>query len=369
MISLFKPYFGEEELDALRPIFASGWIGMGPRTEAFENAFASFVGATHCVGLNSCTAALDLALRLLGVNAGDEVIVPTVTFVSTAHAVRYNLATPIFADVDHETLNVDPADIARKITPRTKAVMVVHYGGRPVDLDGVREVIGDIPLVEDCAHASGGYYRNRHVGTFGAIGCYSFHAVKNLAMGDGGAITVHDDWWAHRARRLRWLGIDKSTWDRSSIEKRYWWEYLVEEIGFKCHMNDIQAAIGLVQLAKLDAMNGRRREIAHLYDRELADIPQLTLPLRDDDTYRSSWHIYHVKAQRRDSLSEYLADKGISTGVHYKPIHLYACYGNRPVLPVSEKAFESILSLPMHPGLSDDDVARVCETIREFYRQ
>ena len=367
MISLFKPFFGEEELDALRPIFQSGWIGLGPKTALFEDKFAQYVGSDYCIGLNSCTAALDLSMRLLEIGQGDEVIVPPMTFVSTAHAVAYNLAQPVFADVQYSTLNIDPEDVAKRITRRTKAIIAVHYSGRAVDLDALRAISGNIPIIEDCAHAAGGFYKGRHVGTIGKIGCFSFHAVKNLAMGDGGALVLSEPELAERAKRLRWLGIDKNTWDRASIGESYWWEYYVDEIGLKCHMNDIQATLGLVQLAKLNAMNQRRREIVTKYFDQLRTVTDIELPESDNDVYRSSWHIFHIKCNERNGLSKFLAAQGISTGVHYKPIHLYSCYGNRPSLPVAEKAFNRILSLPLHPGMSDGDVYHICDSIKRFY--
>lgn len=367
MIQLFKPYMDEEEIEAVASAIRSGWIGLGPVTAEFEKAFAAYIGVPWVVGLNSCTAALDLALRLLNVNHGDEVIVPAMTFVSTAHAVLYNLATPIFADIDDRTLALDLEDVARKITPRTKAIIPVHYGGRPVDMDGLREVAGDIPIIEDAAHATGGVYKGRMCGSLGDLACFSFHAVKNLAMGDGGAIAMHDQELAQRAKRLRWLGIDKGTWDRTASDRSYWWEYSVDEIGLKCHMNDVAASMGLVQLRKLPATNARRREIAERYTAGLADLPWVQTPPMDTPEYKSSWHIYFVQVEERDELNAYLKEHDIGTGVHYKPIHLYRCYGNRPDLPVAERVFPRLLSLPMHPGLTDDDVDYVIEQIHAFY--
>lgn len=372
MIQVFRPYMGQEEIDAVAETIRSGWIGLGPKTAEFEKRFAAFCGTAFAVGVNSGTAALDLAMRLLQVNHGDEVIVPTITFVSTAHVVAHNLATPVFVDVDSVTMNIDLADVGEKITPRTKAVIPVHYGGRPVDVDALREVVGrDVAIVEDCAHATGARYKGVPVGGLGDIGCFSFHAVKNLAMGDGGALTLNNESWYERVKRLRWLGIDKGTWDRTELDRFYWWQYQVDEIGLKCHMNDIMAGIGLVQLDKLPRSNGRRKEVVEMYFdglSDLADRQLLQLPPKDDEVYQSSWHIFHIKCELRDELSAFLRDKGVATGVHYIPIHTYKCYGNRPYLKNAEVLQHRILTLPLYPDLVDDEVNYVVEKIKEFYR-
>lgn len=369
MIQVFKPCYDEEEIRAISEVIRSGWVGLGPKTAEFEKKFAEFCQVKCCVGLNSCTAALDMAMKLLGVNHGDEVIVPTMTFVSTAHCVVYNLATPIFADIDEDTLNIDIEDIAKKISLRTKAIVPVHYSGRPVDMDGLKEVAGNIPIVEDCAHACGAKYKGKPVGGLGKIGCFSFHAVKNLAMGEGGAITLNDEEMSFRAKRLRWLGIDKGTWDRTKMDRRYWWEYNVDEIGLKSHLNDIAAAIGLVQLRKLEKANKRRREIVGMYREGLEEVEQVEMPPEDGGDFISSWHICEIKAENRDDLSVFLREKRINTGVHYKPIHLYRCYGNRPKLPIAERVFSEILTLPLYPDLTDDEVNYVIETIKIFYKK
>lgn len=369
MLNVFRPDVGDAEIAAVAEVLRSGWLGLGPKTAEFEMRFASYIGVPHAVALNSCTAALDLALKLLGITHGAAVIVPTITFVSTGHAVAYNLADPIFVDVDERTRNIDLKDVERKITVRTKAIIAVHYGGRPVDLDGLKQIAGDIPIIEDAAHACGAFYKDRHVGAHGNLTCFSFQAVKNLAMGDGGALTTSDKSMSDRIRRLRWLGIDKGTWDRTALDRSYWWEYFVDEIGLKCHLNDISAAIGLVQLEKLDRMNMRRVKIKNLYHRGLTGLDQVELPVDDDDNYRSSWHLYSICCDDRDKLSEFLQSRGISTGVHYKPIHLYRCYGNRASLPTAERIFPRLLTLPMYPGLTDEDVAHVIESIREFYHR
>ena len=367
MIQVFKPSMTEQEINAVAEVLRSGWLGLGPKTAEFEREFAAFIGTEYAVGVNSATAALDLALKLVNVNHRDEVIVPTMTFVSTGHAVAYNLATPIFADVDEETLNIDLEDVKRKITRRTKAIILVHYSGRPVDMDALKEIADGIVLIEDAAHACGAEYKGHKCGALGDIGCFSFHAVKNLATGDGGALTTNDPDIRDRAKRLRWLGIDKGTWDRTELDRSYWWEYNVDEIGLKCHMNDIQAAIGLVQLRRLQATNARRAEIARRYTAGFDGLAEVIPPPSDDECHKSSWHLYCIRCVDRDDLSLFLRDAGINTGVHYKPIHTYKCYGSRPYLPVAESVFPRILTLPMYPDLTDEQVDYVIEKVREFY--
>lgn len=367
MINLFKPQMGDEELESLRDIFKSGWVGLGPKTEEFEKQFAKYIGTKYAIGLNSATSALDLSLKLLNINHGDQVLVPTITFVSTAHAVSYNLASPIFVDSD-ENLLIDIEDIKQKITPKTKAIIPVHYSGRSVDINYLRKIAGNIPIIEDCAHACGSVFNGQKCGSFGDMGVFSFHAVKNLSTGDGGMITTNNFDIYNRAKRLRWLGIDKNTWDRTDINKSYWWEYNVSEIGLKCHMNDITASIGLVQLNKLEKMNNRRKQIAQMYFKGLKNISSIITPFMDTENSKSSWHIYCIRCKNRNNLSIYLKEKNIMTGVHYKPIHLYKCYDNIPVLPNAENYFKEILSLPIYPDLTNEEVSTVVNEIKSFYK-
>ncbi len=344
----------------MNEVLRSGWLGLGPVTSEFENNLAEYLDCSHAIAVNSCTAALDLALRLLDIAEGDEVIVPTMTFVSTAHVVLYNRATVVFADVDPTTLCIDVEDLQRRITERTKAIIVVHFGGRPVDMDAVKEVAGNIPVVEDCAHAAGAVYKGRKCGNLGTIGCFSFHAVKNMTTGDGGALALNDLDLARRANRLRWLGIDKSTWDRSKVERKYWWDYNICEVGFKCHMNDIAAALGNVQLRRLDELNRKRKAIVKAYIERLKRCGSIELPEYTDD---SSWHIFFIKTDCRDDLSMFLQEKGIATGVHYRPIHLYECYGREVSLPAAEEAFKKIITLPVYPDLSPGEVDTISDLI------
>lgn len=367
MIQVFRPAMGDEEVEAVEEVIRSGWIGLGPKTEEFEEQFANRVGTNHAVGMNSATAALHLALKLLDVGPGDEVIVPTMTFVSTAHVAAYLGATPVFADVEWGTMNLSLEDVEEKIGPETAAIIPVHYGGRPVDMDALSDLAGDIPIIEDCAHAAGSTFRGEPVGSIGDMGCFSFHAVKNLAMGDGGALVLDDDERAARAERLRWLGIGESTWGRTEPGKSYRQQYSVPEIGYKYHMNDVAASLGLVQLSKLEEMNARRQEIVNAYFDGLSDIERIELPPRNDHDYQSVWHIFHLKAERRDELVAHLEDNDIATGIHYTPIHKYECYGEQPSLPVAEELGRYIVTIPLHPRLTDEDVQRVIQEIRRFY--
>ena len=369
MYQVFRPYITDAEIKAVTEVLRSRWIGLGPKTAEFETAFAKYLGMAHCVMLNSCTAALDIALKLCKISAGDKVLVPTMTFVSTAHAVCYQGAIPVFVDCDDD-LQMDLTDLMRKVDSRVRAIIVVHYGGRVNQW--VHEIIDfckkhNIWLIEDCAHAAGAMFNERPAGTFGDIGCFSFHAVKNLAAGDGGAIITNDRRFASRAKRLRWLGIDKGTWDRTADNKEYWWEYKVDEIGYKCHPNDILSAIGLEQLKRLDDANDKRRQIYEWYQQGLYDIPQVQLAPHDTNESQSAWHILWIKAMQRDRLSVYLKENGVNTGVHYKPIHLYGCYGNMPSLPNAEGLFKKILSLPMYPELEAKDIGFICGKIKAFY--
>ncbi len=358
-IPVFRPCYGEEEVEAVRRVLSSGWAGLGPVTLEFERAFARYTGVTHAVATNSCTAALHLAMIAAGVEGG-EVIAPSLTFVSTNHAILYAGGTPVFADVEEETLTIDPRDVERLITPRTRAIVAMHYGGHPAEMDALRALAEGrgIRIVEDAAHACGASYRGRRAGALGDLACFSFHAVKNLATGEGGMIAFTREEYDARLRRLRWLGIDRSTFDRARAGRAYSWSYGVEELGFKCHMNDIPAAIGLAQLAKLDAMNERRRAVAAIYDEALRGLPGIVLPVsRGHVVHARHNYVVRVDPGRRQPLIEHLAERGIAAGVHYIPNHLYALYAeDRRSLPVTERVWRTLVTLPLflsHVGINN----------------
>lgn len=349
IIPIFRPYYDHLEEEAISRVLRSRWTGLGAETEKFEQEFAKKLGVKHAVALNSCTSALHLAYILHNIGPGDEVIIPTMTFISTAHCVVHTGATVIFADIDRNTMLIDPKDAKRKTTSKTKLIVPVLYAGQPI------EHSSDIPVVYDCAHACGSKFDAK-----GKNCCWSLHAVKNISCGDGGVFTTDDDNLADRCRKLRWLGIDKSTWDRTETNKNYWWEYSVNNIGFKYHMNDITAAIGIEQLKKLDKMQEKRVLIANQYLNELdgyVDLP----PFQN-----SSWHLFVIRTKNRNKLATYLKNEEITTGVHYKPIHLYKCYGPQPSLPVAEEVWQTILTLPMYYELTSEKVSFICDKIKDF---
>lgn len=361
-MQLFKPLITEEAIEAVVEVLRSGWIGLGPKTAEFEKAFAEYVGARYAVALNSGTSALHLALLLAGVGSGDEVITTPLTFVSTNHVIRYCGATPVWADVKAETCNIDPLSIVKLITRKTKAIMCVHFGGWPCDLAMLQEPARHlgITIIEDAAHACGSTYISRLIGGSG-LTCFSFHAVKNLPTADGGMLTTSSRKYAERARRLRWLGIDKDTWRRTEEDTgAYAWQYDVTEIGYKYHMNDVIAAIGLAQLKVLEAGNERRRQIAGVYDEGLihGDIVA-KMPLSDSHK-TCAQHLYWIQVRNRDGLVRKLKEHDIAPGVHYVLSNSYPVYGScTGETPMAQSCAERLISLPLHLELTDEDIQRV----------
>lgn len=371
LIPVLKPSITEAEIAAVAEVMRSGWLGLGPKTAEFEQQFARKVGSPYCVGLNSGTAALHLATAILHLQPGDEVIVTPMTFVSTAHVISYCGAKPVFTDILPDTLNLDPADVAARITPKTRAIIAVDLAGHPADLDELQTLAREhgLAFIEDAAHACGATYKGQPIGTVAPLTCFSFHAVKNLTCGEGGAITCANDQQDQWLRQMRWLGISKDTWGRTEGAASYKWEYQVNEIGFKYHMNDIAAAIGLVQLQRLASLNAARRRIAQRYHEAFRDLEWLTLPV-ERPYVQSAWHLYQVKLPdetRRDQLVRYLTEHGIASGVHYIPIHLQPCYRRLgAVCPVAAKTWRRMLSLPLFPDLKAAQQEKIIAVVRAF---
>ncbi len=368
-IPLFKPSYGQEELESLREPFETGWIGLGPKTKKFEEKFGEYVESKYAVATNSATSALHLAMSLFEIKDA-EVITTAMTFISTNHAILYEGGIPVFCDIEPDTLNIDAKKIEALITTKTKAIVCVHYGGHPCDMDAINEIAKrhNLLVLEDAAHACGARYKDRPVGSMSDATSFSFHAVKNLATGEGGMLTTNRGDWDEVLRKRRWLGINKSTFDRNITDQGYHWYYEVDELGYKYHMSDIAASLGLVQLAKLDIMNGKRRRLVESYNRELSQLDWLELPVERDYAH-SACHNYVIKisADERDAFIQFLMERGVSTGVHYIPNHLYAMY--KPFyreLPVAESVWKKLVTLPLFPDLSDEQFVYIIETIKAF---
>jgi perosamine synthetase len=351
MIPVMKPWFGTEEAEAAAKAVASGWVAQGPRVREFEDAFAAAIGARHAVAVSSCTTALHLALIVAGIGPGDEVIVPSLSFIATANAVRYVGARPVFADVDLATQNLVPATVQPHLTGRTRAVILVDQAGVPADLDALRDLCDplQIAVIEDAACAAGSTYRARPAGAGATLATFSFHPRKLLTTGEGGMITTGDGAIAARLRRLREHGMDVSAADRHRSQQPVIERYT--EIGFNYRMTDIQAAIGLVQLGKLPAMVTRRRELARRYQEQLSSIPGLLTagdPGYGETNYQSFWVLLpEESAVGRDELMRLLAQDGISARRGIMAAHLEPAYAEATSLPVTERLTTRSLILPL----------------------
>ena len=366
MISVFGSSIGPEELEEVRETLEAQWMGIGPKTRQFEEAFAERLSLPGFLLVDSGSNALYLAVRLLDLPAGSEVVLPSFTWVSCAHAVVLAGCVPVFCDVEAETQNVSRRTMEPCVGPRTRAVMVVHYAGKPVDVPAVAEL--GLPVIEDCAHAVDSRLDDVPCGALGDIGMYSFDAVKNLAMPEGGGITARDRRLLARAARLRYCGIGKSGFEASATGPGRWWEYDVAEFFLKVIPNDVCAAIGLAQLRKLDANQRRRKELWSRYQTELADLGWLARPQDAGPRERHSYFTYVIRVQggRRDALARWLYECGIYTTLRYHPLHLNPIFRASARLPVTELLNEEALCLPLHPRLSDDDVTHVVESVRAF---
>jgi perosamine synthetase len=362
MIPLFRPSCSDAEIEAVTAVLRSGWWGRGPQTGELERRFAQFAGTEHAVAMNSATMALQLTCEAMQVRGG-EIIMPALTFASTALAAVHNGCRVVFADVDEDTLCLDWADAAAKLTPQTRAVIPVWYGGtvsepgkawreRPAQFHA-------LPVIEDCAHAAG----SPGAGRQGFAGCWSFHAVKNLAAGDGGMVTTNSAELAARLRRLHWCGIDASTWERD--QGKYLWEYGITTAGWKAHMNDITAALALVQLDRLAELNGARVKIVKRYLGGLGTLDWLRLPRWRDG---SAWHLFPVRVPEylRDEFIRHMTRKGVSAGVHFKPLNTYPVFGDPQPLPVTDRVWKTLVSLPLFPDMTPGQIETVIAAVQDF---
>ena len=355
-IKLFDPAIDEREVKKVVKTLTSGFWASGAgggQVQEFEKNFKKFINSKSCVSVNSGTAALHLAAALCDIK-GKEVILPSLSFVSTAHAIMYNGGIPVFVDVNPHTLCIDPEEIKKKISKKTRCIIPVHFGGMPADIKKIQKLSNpNIMIIEDAAHACGSEFDGKKIGSHGDFVCFSFHPVKNLAMPTGGLISINN----HKYKKItedlkskRWCGISN----------RKYADYDVDKIGWNFYMNELSAAIGLVQLQKIKKMNNKRKSIAKIYDKELNVSKKIPF------TSTCVYHLYWICVRDRNFFRKKLLEKGIETGTHYKPIHQMSLYKKSVKLPLTEKIAKEIVTIPIHPNLTGSQIDYIVKTVNRF---
>jgi len=373
------PHITQAEIDEVVDTLRSGWLTTGPKTKRFEREFAAYLGTPHALAVNSATAAMHLALDAIGLQQGDEVLVPVYTFTATAEVVVYCRATPVFVDVDPRTCNIDPSQIEQHITAKTKAIMVVHIAGVPADMDIILAIAHahKLVVIEDAAHAFPAKYYGRMVGTLGDLAAFSFYTTKTLAVGEGGMLTTANAAYAERAALMSLHGISRDAWKRYSAEGS--WFYEVLEAGFKYNMSDISAAIGLHQLARSEWLLERRRAIAQRYNEAFSQHHELEIPFTPDYVQQHSWHLYLLKLSleyltiTREAFMQELFKARIGVSVHFIPLHMHPFYRDTyhvqaTDFPVALHAYQRTISLPIYPGMTDTDVDDVIAAVEQIVK-
>ncbi|MCI3986883.1 DegT/DnrJ/EryC1/StrS family aminotransferase [Bacillus vallismortis] len=361
-------------METVAETIKSGWISKGPKVIEFEKKLGDYLGAEHVISCNSGTAALHMALLALGVGEGDEVIVPSFTFCSSVNVILHVGATPVFADICEDDLCIDPEDVRQKLSPRTKAVIAVHFAGYPANLDELSSICKEngLYLIEDAAHALGTRYKGKMIGTHGDAVCFSFYATKNITTGEGGALILKDEEAAERARLYGWHGITKNAWNRYGEKGS--WRYDVLLPGFKYNMTDIQAALGLIQLKRAAEIQEKRTRIANYYASEFTNQSERAeLPLADIPSHIThAWHLFILRVKKRgemdrDQFIEHMKAKHIGLSVHFIPVHMHPYYKEHfpAKLPVTERIFPEIVSLPLYSQLSKEDCQYIVQSIKE----
>lgn len=377
-----KPFFpfyrvvlSREEIKAVADTVKSGWLTTGYRVQEFEQHFASFVDVKYAIAVSSCTAALQLALQAHGIGAGDEVLVPSFTFVSTVNVILHIGAKPVFVDIEPETYNISVTDIRRKITKKTKAIIVVHYAGLPVELNKINSIAkqNGIIVIEDAAHAAGSKYLGKYIGSYGNTTCFSFYATKNITTGEGGMLTTNNAKIADFVLRNRMHGISKDAWKR--YIKGGSWKYDVVFPGYKYNMTDVQAVLGIKQLEKLEKNNKKRNLLANLYNDLLSGNKFVQLPIVTDNSYHSR-HLYPILIHdyNRDTFIEYMKEQGVGLSVHFIPVHQFSFYKKHyPVkkgdLFITTEVGKKIVSLPLFPSMTEDNVRMIVGLIDKYFKK
>jgi perosamine synthetase len=374
MIPYGRQIIDDKDIQEVVEVLRSDWLTTGPKVTEFEGVFSRYVGGKYAVAVSSGTAALHAAMFALGIGPGDEVIVPTMTFAASANCIVYQGGTPVFVDVAADTLLIDPKDVERNITPQTKAIIAVDYAGQPCDYDTLKEIAEryHLSLVADACHSLGATYRGRSVGSLADLSVFSFHPVKHITTGEGGMITTDEEKYAKRLRIFRNHGITSDHWQR---EAQGSWFYEMADLGYNYRITDFQCALGMSQLQKLPCWLERRQEIARQYDEALAGIKGIKL-LAVKSGVRHAYHLYVIRVNKdetgfdRKSFFQALRSRDIGVNVHYIPVHLHQYYQNnyqtkRGLCPVAEEAYEEIISLPIFPMMSNAEIKKIIQIIRE----
>jgi perosamine synthetase len=378
-IPFHRPSIGEEEIRSVVETLESGWLTTGSKVKRFEEDFARYVGSKHAVAVNSGTAALHLALDAIGIREGDEVIVPAMTFAATAEVVLYFKAKPVLVDCEPDTLNLDPRQIEAAINSKTKAIIPVHMGGQPCDMEQILELARhhNLKVIEDAAHALPASHHGRRIGTIGDITCFSFYATKTITTGEGGMATTDNSEWAERMRMMSLHGISHDAWKRYTKEGSWYYDILYP--GFKYNLTDIAAAIGIEQLKKCDEFWEARERIAMNYAKAFADLKEIQVPTCRNDV-QHAWHLFVIQLNlkrlkiNRNQFLEALREKEIGTSVHFIPLHLHPYYrdkfGYKPEdFPNASTAFERIVSLPIYPKMTEGNVRDVIVAVRKLIQE
>lgn len=377
-IPFAQPLFGKEEKKEMLATLDSGWATLGPRTKQFEEQFAEYVGAKYAVGLTSCTAALHLSLVEAGIGPGDEVITSIFTFTASSNPVIHVGAKPVFVDIDRDTFHIDVSKIEEKITKKTKAIIPIHYAGQPVDMVKIKALAKkhNLIVIEDAAHAVGTEFKGKKIGSHSDYVCFSFHPIKNISTGDGGMITTNSKRIADHLSQLRLHGMSKDAWKRHSAAGS--WKYDITEPGYKYNMFDIQAALGIQQLKKLEKFIDIRTKYAQLYDKLFSKTPEITVPFIQKNA-RHAYNLYTIKVDTsnlkvdRDFIVDELKKKGIGVSVYFIPLHYFTFYKKLGYkmgdFPVAEEVFEQIISLPLYPKMTLQEVRYIASTLNEIIKK
>jgi len=374
-LSFHRPQIGEDEIQEVIDTLKTGWITTGPKSKLFEEKFKDYVGSKYAVAVSSCTAGLHLSLVAAGIGPGDEVITTPYTFAATGEVIIYVGAKPVFVDVERDSLNIDPTEIRKAITAKTKAIIPVHFAGLPCRMTEIMEIAREhnLVVIEDAAHALPAEYNGNKIGNVGHVTAFSFYATKNITTGEGGMVTTNDSEFAEKIRILSLHGLSRDAWKRYTTEGS--WYYEIINTGYKYNMSDIQAAIGIHQLNKIDSFQQKREKYVQLYNDGFKDIPEIITPFQVKNT-KHSWHLYVIKLNldlldiTRNEFIKELSDHNIGTSVHFIPLHLHPFYRKNFIFnggfPNSEYAYKRVISLPLFPGMNVEDVDYVISVVRRI---